>query len=102
MLASWLLRKRLETGSITAALATADILCYSKHSRICHYFKIPTRRYGRFLTAMNNVSDISGSEVTKNDRKVEGTDLNKILSIAEYCYLKTKQKQNTTPGKLIS
>ena len=51
---------------------------------------------------MKNVSDISGSEVTKNDRKVEGTDLNKILSIAEYCYLKTKQKQNTTPGKLIS
>ena len=51
---------------------------------------------------MNNVSDISGSEVTKHNRKVEGTDLNKIFSIADYYYLKTKQKQNTTPGKLIS
>lgn len=51
---------------------------------------------------MNNLSDISGSEVAKSNRKVEGTDLNKILTIAEYCYLKTKQKQNVTPGKLIS
>lgn len=38
---------------------------------------------------MNNLSDISGSEATKNNRKVEGTGLNKILTIAEYCYLKT-------------
>lgn len=27
---------------------------------------------------MNNLSDISGSEVAKSNRRVEGTDLNKI------------------------
>ena len=45
--------------------------------------------YGHFLTAINHLSDISGSEASKNNRKIEGTDLNKILTIAEYCYLKT-------------
>ena len=45
---------------------------------------------------MNNLSDISGSEATKNNRKIEGTDLNKILTIAEYCYLKTNTHTQKT------
>lgn len=75
MLSSQLLREGLGIGGIAATLPTADILSSSKHSGICHYFKIPTRKHGYCLIAMNNSLNISGSEVTKNSRRVECLDL---------------------------
>lgn len=100
MLASQLLREGQEIGGIAATPSVADILSCSKSSRICHYFKKPTRRYGPFLTVMNNSLNISGSEVTKKSRKVEGPDLKTkfLLLLNTVCLLVL----NMTPGKLIS
>jgi hypothetical protein len=61
----------LGTGGSAYAQPVTDNVSCNKHSRICHCFKIPTRRYGHLLMSMNSSLNISGSEVTKNRRKLK-------------------------------
>ena len=75
MLVSQVLREGLGTGGTAASLPIADILSCSKHSRNLSLFQNTNRGYGHFCAAMNNSLNISGSEVTKNSKKVECPDL---------------------------